>query len=88
MHSSYQTDPTPEPDPWAQPSTSVKARYDDSRLVTVGACVNHEIVLTVGQQDPVFVDALDLLRVVSHVALDLVYGPSPTELNRPAVSGD
>ncbi len=85
MHSSYQTDPTPEPDPWAQPSTSVQGRYDDPRLVTVGACVNHEIALTVGGQDSVFVDALDLLRVVSHVALDLVYGPSPTEAERPVV---
>lgn len=88
MSSPYQTDPTPVSDPWAHPRTSVQARYDDPRLVTVGSGINYEIVLTVGQSESVFVDALDLLRVVSHVALDLVYRPSPTEIERPVVNRD
>lgn len=88
MSQPYQTDPTHIPDPWAHPSTSVQGRYDDPRLVTVGSGVNHEIVLTIGQHEPVYVDALDLLRVVSHVALNLVYGPSPTEVERQADGGE
>lgn len=73
------THPEPNYDPWTDPSTSVQGRYDDERLVTFGAAANHEVVITVGDQDVVFVDSLDLLRVVSHVVLDLVHGPSPTE---------
>ena len=62
MSQPYQIDTTPVPDPWTHPATSVQARYDDPRLVTVGAGINREIVLTVGSQEPVFVDAIDLLR--------------------------
>jgi hypothetical protein len=53
-------------------------RYDDDRAFTVEGCVNYEVAVTLGGSEPLFVDALDLLRVVSHVVLDLVYGPSPT----------
>jgi hypothetical protein len=52
-------------------------RYDDARALTIEASTNHEVAVTIGHSDPMFLDALDLLRVVSHVALDLVYGPSP-----------
>jgi len=64
------------------PGMSLRARYDDDRPILIVPCHNHEISLQIGGQDQVFVDALDLLRVVSHVALNLVYGPSPTELER------
>lgn len=57
------------------------ARYEDDevRTVSIEPCVNHEIVLTIDGAPPVFLDALDLLRAVSEVALNAVYGPSPTD---------
>ena len=64
------------------PGMSLRARYDDDRPILIAPSHNREITLQIGDQDQVFVDALDLLRVVSHVALELVYGPSPTELER------
>ncbi len=70
------------------PGMSLRARYDDDRPILIVPSHNHEISLQIGDQGPVFVDALDLLRVVSHVALGLVYGPSPTELERDDQSGD
>ena len=65
------------------PGMSLRARYDDDRPILIVPSHNYEITLQIGDQPPVFVDALDLLRVVSHVALDLVYGPSPTEHDDP-----
>ena len=70
------------------PGMSLRARYDDDRPILIVPSHNYEITLQIGDQPPVFVDALDLLRVVSHVALDLVYGLSPTELERGQRAGD
>ena len=75
--------PEPEqiPDPWTGPETSLLGRYEDdaTRLITFAPGINQEIAIRVGDAEPIYVDALDLLRVTSHVALRLVYPPSPTE---------
>lgn len=70
------------PNPWDSPETSLQGRYDDDRKITFEPSFNHEIGIRVGNQVPVWVDALDLLRVVSHAALNITYGPSPTETDR------
>ena len=57
----------------------VAARYDDPRSLVVEPCANYEVSVRVDGAEPLFFDALDLLRAVSTVALDLVYGPSPTQ---------
>ena len=41
--------------------------------------INHEVTVILGNQEPMFLDGLDLLRIVSYVVLNLLYGPSPTE---------
>lgn len=67
-------------DPFEQPNRCVHGRYQDEPTpIIFTPHINHEIAVTIGDGEPEFVDALDLLRVVSHVALELVYGPSPTE---------
>lgn len=71
--------------PWSGPDTSLRCRYEDSepgRLITFGSSFNHEMTIQIGDGEPVFVDGLDLMRVVSHVVLNLVYEPSPTESGR------
>lgn len=60
--------------------SSLRGRYGDDRLVTVEPSYNHEVLLKVGNQEPVWLDGIDPLRQVSHVVLDVVYGPLPTEL--------
>lgn len=57
----------------------LRARYDDGRLIRIEPCINHEVAVTIGYQSPVFMDGLDLLRAVSSVVLDELYGPSPTD---------
>lgn len=59
--------------------TLLQARYDDGRVVTFEPCANHEIAVRIDDGEPLFFDALDLLRAVSTVTLDHVYGASPTD---------
>jgi len=59
-------------------SEKLPGRYDDPRSVTIEASMNHEVAVKVGNQEPVFLDGLDLLRAVSVVVLDGLYGPSDT----------
>lgn len=66
------------------PGWTLQARYDDDRLLHVEPSNNHEVIVKIGNQEPVFVDGLDLLRVVSRIVLDALYGPSPTEAERGA----
>lgn len=70
------------PNPWDSPETSLQGRYDDDRKVTFEPSFNHEVGIRVGGQELIWVDALDLLRVVSHAVLGITYGPSPTETSR------
>lgn len=57
----------------------LKGRYDDDdRSITIEGGVNHEVTLRIENQEPMFLDGLDLLRLVSYVVLDLLYGPSST----------
>jgi len=58
----------------------VAARYDDPRSLVIEPSQNYEVSVRVDGAEPLFFDALDLLRAVSTVALDLVYGPSPTQI--------
>jgi hypothetical protein len=66
------------------PGWTLQARYDDERLLHVEPSHNHEVSIKIGDQEAVFVDGLDLLRVVSKVVLEGLYGPSPTETDRGA----
>jgi hypothetical protein len=59
-------------------SEQLKARYDDDRVLTIEGSQNHEVSLRLANQEPIFLDGLDLLRIVSSVVLDGLYGPSPT----------
>lgn len=59
-------------------SAHLCGRYDDDRCLTVEGLVNHEVAILIGNQEPLFLDGLDLLRVVSEVVLGELYGPSPT----------
>lgn len=54
-------------------------RYDDDRTITIEGTFNHEVSVKVGNQEPLWLDGLDLLRVVSLVVLEGLYGPSATE---------
>ena len=56
----------------------LKARYDDDRVLTIEGSQNHEVSLKLANQEPIFLDGLDLLRIVSSVVLDGLYGPSAT----------
>jgi hypothetical protein len=58
----------------------LKGRYDDARYIYVMSAAGNEVSIRIGNQTPVFVDAVDFLRLVSHVVLDIVYGPSPTDI--------
>lgn len=66
-------------DPTSALGETLRARYDDDRRITITQECNHEIAVRIGNQEPAYFDALDLLRAVSRVALDQVWGPSPTE---------
>lgn len=73
--------PLPLPaDHIAWPDYSLPSRYDDDpedrRHVTFQPCVNNEIALRVTGREPLFFDAIDLLRIVSAAVLDGVYGYS------------
>lgn len=57
---------------------TLHGRYDDDRTITITPSINDEVVVQIGNQEPVFLDALDLLRIVSDVVLNMVYDPSPT----------
>ena len=57
---------------------SLKGRYDDDRRITVAPCINHEVSIRIGNQDPLFLDGLDFLRIVAEVVLNDLYEPSPT----------
>lgn len=48
------------------------------RIISFEGSLNREIAVTVTGQEPLYVDALDLLRVVSHTVLELVYPRSAT----------
>lgn len=63
---------------------SLQARYDgdNPRLLFVEPSINHEVTVTIDGAEPVFVDGLDLLRLVSQVVLGAVYDPSQTEKDR------
>lgn len=52
---------------------ALKGRYDDDRSIIVMSAANYEVTVQIGNQEPVFLDAIDFLRLVSHVVLDLVY---------------
>jgi len=57
---------------------SLPGRYDDDRSLTVTPGFNHEITVKIGDQEPIYLDALDLLRAVSEAALgDAGWGWSP-----------
>lgn len=78
---------TNDQNPWTGPETSLQCRYDDDRLITIELITiepshNYEVGVRIGEQEIIWVDALDLLRVVSHTVLEIVYGPSPTEKPR------
>lgn len=60
-------------------SETLTGRYDDVRTITIEGSFNHEVSVNVGNQEPVWLDGLDLLRAVSVVVLEGLYGPSPTE---------
>lgn len=66
------------------PGWTLQARYDDDRLLHIEPSHNHEVLVKIGDTGEVFVDGLDLLRVVSRIVLDGLYGPSPTEAERGA----
>lgn len=59
-------------------SEKLQARYDDDRMLIIEGSQNHEVSLKLANQEPIFLDGLDLLRVVSSVVLDGLYGPSST----------
>lgn len=59
-------------------SEKLQARYDDDRILTIEGSQNHEVSLKLANQEPIFLDGLDLLRIVSSVVLDGLYGPSST----------
>lgn len=61
----------------------LRGRYDDDRSISIEPSVNNEVGVWVGNQEPVWLDALDLLRLVSDIVLNMVYGPSPTGDYRP-----
>lgn len=67
-------------DPFAD--CTLPGRYDDGRKFKVEPSHNYEVAVRIGNQGPIWLDGVDLLRLVSHVVLDMLYGPSPTEDDR------
>ena len=65
---------------------TLQGRYEDDgenpRLLHIEPGINHEATVTIDGADPVWVDGLDLLRLVSQVVLGAVYDPSQTEKDR------
>lgn len=49
----------------------IPGRYDDDRWIVIKSSVNSEVSIKIGNQTPIFVDALDFLRMVAHVVLDM-----------------
>jgi hypothetical protein len=48
------------------------------RVLEISPCGPVGVAVQVDHHPPVFLDALDLLRMVSHVVLNEVYTPAPT----------